>query len=192
MKKSTFVSDFLKPVLVLFCIAAVVAVVLAVVNSVTAPVIEENDRIAAEQKRKDALSTADSFMEVELSRFSEVEGITGFYVGKNASNEPVGFVVTASFQGYGGQVVSTVGIGNDCKVLSVISDVSTETSGVGSKCGHPDFLARFKGLSYENPAAAGSVDGISGASRTSNAVKKGVQAALEAIKVYTRNGGAVK
>lgn len=188
MKKTGFVSDFLKPILVLFCIAAVVAVVLAVVNSVTAPVIEENDRIAAEQQRKEALSVASSFKEIDIESL-DIEGLKGGYEGFDASGTSVGYVFIASFNGYGGQVVSTVGIGNDGSVLAVQTDVSTETSGVGSKCGTSDFTKRFQGISESDMALQ--VDGISGATRTSTAVQKGVKAALQAKDAILAQKGQV-
>ena len=171
MKKNAFFEDFGKPVLVLFVICVVVGALLAFVNGVTAPIIEENARIRAEETRKAVLTGAESFTEVECDL--DALSITGFFQETSGK----GYVITAANKGYGGLVTVTVGLDASGKIVGISADVSTETSGVGSKAGKEDYLNRFMGLSGE----AGSVDTISNATYSSTAVKTGVDAALKAF-----------
>ena len=176
MKKSNVMQDFLKPVIVLFCICLVVGALLAVVNSVTAPIVEENARIKAEETRQAVLEGATSFTEVEADL--EALGVQSIYV----EDSGLGYVITAGYKGYGGDVVVTVGLNNDGEVVGMSVDTSTETSGIGTKASKPEYVENFIG-------ATGNVDGIdtiTSATYSSKAVKNGVNAVLNA---YAEIGG---
>jgi len=172
MKKNSFMDDFFKPVAVLLAICVVVAGLLGIVNSLTAPVIEVNALKKAEETRKAVLPGAEGFSEVECD--TDALGITGFYEEKSGK----GYVVTAAYKGYGGPVTVTVGLDASGSVIGLSADVSSETSGVGTKAGKEDFLNRFMGLS----GSAETVDTISNATYSSTAVRTGVDAALKAFK----------
>ena len=173
-KTNTFWQDMARPVVVLVIICLVASALLGAVNATTKPVIEENNRITAEQTRKAALPAASSFEELPVSDELAAMGVTGIYKGDNDT----GYVVTASNKGYGGDVVCTVGFDSNGTILGVQADVGTETTGVGSKVGVADVLARFEGKS-------GNVDDVtlvSGATYTSKAVRSSVNAALAAVE----------
>ncbi len=170
MKGKTF-QEMIKPRLVLLVICLVVSALLGFTHSVTAPIVEENERIAAEQTRKAVLAGAESFTEIQCD--TEALGITSAY--KEDSGK--GYVFTAARKGYGGEVVVTVGIDGSGKVVGLSANVSTETSGVGSKAGLPAYTDKYIGLSGN----ANGVDTISGATYSSSAVRNGVSAALAAF-----------
>ena len=170
MKQGSTFQEMIKPLLVLVVICLVVSALLGFTNSVTAPIVEENERIAAEQTRRAVLAGAESFTEIECD--AEALGITSAY--KEDSGK--GYVITAGRKGYGGQVVVTVGIDGSGKVVGLSANVSTETSGVGSKAGLPAYTDKYIGLS----GSADGVDTISGATYSSTAVRNGVSAALAA------------
>jgi len=170
MKKDNVWQDLLKPVLVLLVICSVVAVLLGYVNSITAPIIEENALKKAEETRIAVLPGATSFVEANCDAASF--GIDNAY--KETSG--LGFVITASYKGYGGYVTVTVGIDNDGKIVGLAADVSTETSGVGSKAGDESYINKFMGASGN----VDNVDTITSATYSSSAVKNGVNAALKA------------
>ena len=160
-----------KPIVVLVAICLVVSALLGVTNSITAPIIEENARIAAEETRKAVLAGAESFSEIDCD--AAALGITGAY--KEDSGK--GYVITAANKGYGGLVIVTVGLDAEGKIVGLDANVSTETSGVGSKAGREDYVNQFIGLTGDS----GSVDTISNATYSSTAVKTGVDAALAAF-----------
>ena len=170
MKQGSTFQEMIKPLLVLVVICLVVSALLGVTTSVTAPSGEESERIAAEATRKAVLDGAESFTEIACD--AEALGITSAY--KEDSGK--GYVITASRKGYGGQVVVTVGIDGSGKVVGLSANVSTETSGVGSKAGLPAYTDKYIGLS----GSADGVDTISGATYSSTAVRNGVTAALAA------------
>ena len=169
MKGKTF-QEMIVPLLVLVIICLVVSALLGFTNSVTAPIVEENERIKAEETRQSVLAGAESFTEIDCD--TEALGITSAY--KEDSGK--GYVITAARKGYGGDVVVTVGIDSDGKVVGLNANVSTETTGVGSKAGQPDYTGKYIGLSGN----ASGVDKISGATYSSTAVRAGVSAALAA------------
>ena len=170
MKNNTF-QEMIRPLIVLVLICLAVSALLGFTNSVTAPIIEENKRTVAEQTRRSVLDGAQSFTEIECD--TEALGITGAY----REDSGKGYVITAEKKGYGGMVTVTVGLDSDGKIVGLSADVSTETSGVGSKAGREDYTSRFLGLTGDSAG----VDKISGATYSSTAVKNSVDAALAAF-----------
>ena len=170
-KKNSMFQDMIKPVLVLLIIAAVVAALLAFVHNVTEPIIEENTRIAAEKARQEVLEGATSFTEIPYD--AEQFNITSAY----KEDSGLGYVFTSANKGYGGDVVVTVGLDADGNIVGIKADVSTETSGVGSKAGAEKYLSNFMGISGD----VDSIDTISGATYSSTAVRTGVASVLEAF-----------
>ena len=142
------------------------------VNSITAPIITENARIKAESTRKEVLPGASAFTEIDCDL--EALDLTGAF----KENSGLGYVFTSSHKGYGGPVVVTVGLSPEGKIIGLSVDVSTETTGIGSKAGRADYVDRFIGLSGD----VSQVDSISGATYSSNALKAGLKAALAAFE----------
>ena len=170
MKNNAF-NEMIKPIIVLVAICLVVSALLGLTNSVTAPIIEENARIEAEQTRAAVLPGAAGFTEIDCDLAAL--GLTGAY----KENSGLGYVVTAANKGYAGDVVVTVGMDNDGKIVGISADVGTETSGVGTKAGADGYLANYVGLTGN----CDGVDTISNATFSSVAVKNGVNAALKAF-----------
>ena len=170
--KSSSWQDMIKPVVVLFTICAVVSALLSYVNSITDPIIAENTRIEAEKTRREVLPGAQSFTEIDCDMAAL--DITGAY--KETSG--LGYVMTSSHKGYDGQVVVTIGLDNEGRIVGISADVSTETQGVGSKAGQSAYLDKYMGLSGD----ASGVDTITGATYSSSAVKAGVNAILAAFE----------
>ena len=170
-KQKSFFSDMVKPFLVLVCICLAASALLGYVHGVTEPIIEETNLKRAEETRIAVLPGAASFTEVEVD--NEALGITGAF--KEDSGK--GYVMTASNKGYGGPVVVTVGLDENGKIVGIKADVSTETSGVGSKVGEQVYMDKFVGVE-----GSSSVEGITGATYTSVAVKNGVNAILAAFE----------
>ena len=172
MKSKTF-NEMIRPVLVLTVICLIAAALLAGVNSLTSPIITENARVKAENTRKEVLPGAGSFTAIDCDLAAM--DLTSAFKEDNG----LGYVFTSSHKGYGGPVVVTVGVSPKGEIIGLNVDVSTETTGIGSKAGRADYVDRFIGLSGD----ISQVDSISGASYSSNAVKAGVEAALAAFEV---------
>ena len=171
--QSGFWQDMARPVVVLVIICLVASALLGAVNAKTKPVIEANKNAAAVQTRQEVLPAATAFEELPVSEELAARGVTGIFKGDNNS----GYVVTASNKGYGGDVVVTVGFDPSGAILKVKADVSTETTGVGSKVGEDAVLNGFIGVTDN----ADNVKLRSGATYTSNAVRNSVNAAFDAV-----------
>ena len=90
--------------------------------------------------------------------------------GNNGTNK----TLTGTAQGYGGEVTVTVEVnGNDIVSVKAVGD--SETEGVGSNA-IDQLPARIEEADSTN------VDGVSGATMTSNAIKEAVNKALEGNK----------
>lgn len=98
-----FVKDFVIPVVVLTVICVVVSAALVFTYQATKPIIDEAKNAEANAARAVVLPGASGFEEVELT--AEIEGAVDAY--KETSG--MGYVVTASAQGYGGPVNLMVG-----------------------------------------------------------------------------------
>lgn len=163
--------DFILPIVVLTVICIVVSAALAVTESATTPIIEEQARIAAEAARKELLPEADSFEQLETADMPE--GVLEAYAATNGA----GYVVTTAGQGYGGTIKVMTGFDQDGKITNVKMLEHTETAGLGSKAAEEPFTSQFRG---EDSSLAG-VEVIGGATITSRAFMNCVQTAFKAV-----------
>lgn len=166
---------------ILFAITAIASAVLASVNKVTAPVIVENERIAQEKAMKAVLPGATEFEEIEINT-SKGSTVSEVY------RSDAGFAVKVAPKGYGGPISMIVGVDNDLKVTGVEIISQSETAGLGTKCTDPSFLNQYIGkqeniVIARNGAKDNEIDAVSGATRTSKAVTRGVNEAISAVKM---------
>ena len=190
MKKNNNVLPMLIPAIALTIISIAVAGILAVTNIITAPAIAKN----AEKATNDALSvvvpSANEFKEVAVTT-DENE----IYVGYSVSGEEVGYAVSVSPLGFGGNIDIIVGFSKDKLVTGVEIVNSSETPGLGSKASDKEFKEQFLGklppLSVIKNAEPdnSSIAAISGATITSKAVTNGVNNALTVLNNYL--GGVI-
>lgn len=169
--KDTF-KNIIKPVIVLTCICLVVSVLLAYVNSVTAPIIAEAEQKTAQEAMAEVLPEADSFEPINIDGLPE--RVDEVYCAENGS----GYVFMLTTKGYGGDMKLICGINADgtieaCKTLS-----HSETSGLGSKTAEDPYRNQYCGKSADT---LGEVDAISGATISSTAYMNAVQDAFEAF-----------
>ena len=171
-------SSFAAPIIVLVAICFVASAVLAGVFKITDPLIQTRAQEAANKAMTEVLPEGREF-----TAFSgeTVDGITAAYSTGNGA----GTVSSTSFNGFGGAVKLMVGVDKEGKVTGIQVMEQSETPGVGSNALTPEYLARFTG--------ADSVDGIdaySGATFTSKAVRRGVEAALKQAAAISGGGNA--
>ncbi len=167
--------SFIKPVVVLGVICFISSVLLAFTNSITAPIIEANEIETANEIRQSLLPEADSFTEINIS----VEGVIAAYVADNG----VGYVITASSKGYGGDVPVMVAFNPEGEILAVEFLSNSETPGLGQKILQSSFGAQFSGLS--GTLTIDDIDAISGATISSKAALSAVNAAVEGFQAVT-------
>lgn len=121
-------------------------------------------------------------------------------VAKSASGATIGYVITVtSHEGYGGDIVLSVGVSKDGTVTGMELLTISETAGLGMRANEPEFKKQFRDRQVEKfvysktgEKESNRIDALSGATITTNAVTNAVNAAL----VYFQNelyagGGSV-
>ncbi|MBQ9510910.1 MAG: FMN-binding protein [Clostridia bacterium] len=163
-----------KSVVVLFAICLVISAVLAAVNFITEPVIEESDRQAAQAALKIVMPYADEFNEIDISQFGFDKAVTNVITNiyaANSSGKNIGFVFRMSVTGYSTGLVIMCGIDDMGSVTGTKYLAGGETLGYEKTYGEV-FLGR---TSVEG------VDTITGATLTTRAYKNAIATALEAF-----------
>ncbi|MDZ4063897.1 MAG: FMN-binding protein [Coriobacteriia bacterium] len=167
-----------------FVTCVVAAAGLAVTYQLTAERIAEQARLAEERALQAVLPDATEFTPVDddvLSAAVRAAGETrvdAVFAGKSASGE-VGWGVKVAPRGYGGPMRMVVGLDRDGLVTGVSVITHNETPGLGSNVvTDPDFMGQFVGWDGTDiDKAAKALDAISGATKSSYGVRKGVLAA---------------
>lgn len=167
-------------------ICIIVAGLLAFVNGITAPVIEENNKKNEEIAMREVLPGADTFEKLTLDFKPSQSGVDVISV---YSAKDKGYVVTsACTEGYGGKITIIVGVNPDMTVSKAKVMTIAETAGLGMKADSEDFMSQYTGLKENigvernnggNPDN-NTISAISGATVTSKAVTKAVNCAIEA------------
>lgn len=178
MVNKKVIGEIIKVGLILFAITAISAAVLALADSYTRPVIEENNKIAQNEAMKKVLPEADDFQKLEFTQTATVDEV---YISEN------GYAVKVSPKGYGGEIGMIVGIDNELLVTGVEIITQSETAGLGANCKTPEFRQRFIGKTenikvVKNGAKDNEVDAISSATITTKAVTLGVNEAISTVK----------
>ena len=174
--------EVLVPTVSLFLICTIVTLLLAVTNSVTKPQIEKLQIETANKTKAAVLSVADSFSE---EKTADLNGVTyTYYEGYDAEKNIVGYVFTTSAKGYGGDIVTMVGVNSDGMVSGMDFLSISETAGLGMNADTDEFKNQFAGKSGEiglnkNAPAENEIQALTGATITSKAVTEAVNIALE-------------
>ena len=162
--------------LVLFAICAVMAILLALTNSITAPIIKQNQDAAANEALLEVMPNGEGFEKMDLSAYELPATVTEVY--KEAKG---GYVVTLTTTGYGSGFVIMCGVSADGTVTGTVCLASTETLGH-----EKTFGANFVG---KDAAGVDATDTISGATKTTQAYKNAVKDALNTAIIL--GGGSV-
>lgn len=173
--------EIIKVAVILFLITAASAMILAFVNSVTAPIIAEQETLKMQDAMAEVLPDADVFEEIPLE-LSQESDLTKIF------KTDAGFVVFAAPKGYGGEITMAIGIDVDYKIAGISIISQSETAGLGAKCTDKawqnQFIGKTENITVSKTGAAGNqIDAISSATITSKAVTKAVNEAIAAAKI---------
>ncbi len=170
MKKS------IQSIAVLTVICVVTAVLLALVNGITAPIIAKAEAEKANEALLVVMPDGEGFEEISADEYELPSSITNIYREKNG-----GYVFKMATTGYSSGLAIMCGIDKDGKITGAVCLSSGETLGYEKTYGDS-----FIGLDSES---ADSVDIISGATKTTAAYKNAVKDALASFIIV--NGGSV-
>ena len=167
----------LRLALTLLIITSVVAVLLAGVNMITAPAIEQLNA----QKTQEAIEAVlPGGYDTEITDYADDTGLVSkVYSGAN------GYAFEVTPGGFDNTITMMVGIDTEGKVLGISIVSHTETAGLGAVAAANTsageaFRGNFVGASGSVAVTkdGGTVEAITGATITSRAVCTGVNAAL--------------
>ena len=166
-----------KSVGVLVAICTVVALLLAVTNQFTAPIIEKNQSAAANEALLEVMPDGAGFELVDVSGKTLPATVTEAY--KETSGK--GYVIKLTTTGYGTDMVIMCGVSADGKVTGAVCLSSNETLGKEKEYG-----ANFAG---KDAAGVDATDTIAGATMTTAAYKGAVKDAVNTAAIL--GGGDV-
>lgn len=154
-------------------ISALAGGILATVDGMTRPIIEERKIAAVKASLQAIFPSADEFKEIG---FDDKTGtVTNVYEAVGS-----GYAFNVTVQGYKDKIVYLVGVDTSGNVAGFVVTSINDTPGLGSKVGDPEFAASLKGK-----AITGAFDTIAGATISSTAAVKGldvVQSVYESLK----------
>ncbi|NLN82764.1 MAG: FMN-binding protein [Firmicutes bacterium] len=171
--------DMIRYGIILALIAAISGGSISAVVNVTSKVIEE--------RKAEELKAALGALVPEADRFEELFADEKTYYQGFLNNQEAGFVVTGKGDGYGGSIEVLVGFDADGKILNVQIGDNGETPGIGTKVTeNDDFIQQFVGKDLNSPIAVGQdIQGVSGASMSSDGVAKAVKNAADFLTMQT-------
>ncbi len=167
---------YIKSVGALTVICGVVAVLLALTNYITAPVIEKNASAAADEALLVVMPDGEEFAAVDISAYELPATVTEAFTEKNG-----GVVVKLATAGYGPDMVIMVGVDGSGTVTGATCLSSNETLGYEKTYGESTVGATADTID--------AVDVISGATKTTAAYKDAVKDALNSAIIL--GGGSV-
>ena len=164
------------PLLVLTLICLVVSGALALMNSVTHPII-----ISAAAERADAaminkIPHATGFEPVELDAF---EGIPHTVKEAYRTTNEVGYIFIAAINGFSGDITIMCGVDMEGRIIRTSTLSHTETKGIGTIIEQEAFLGTFSG---KDDRLEG-VDTVTGATISTRAYMDAIMDILEAVEV---------
>lgn len=162
--------------LVLVCICAVMAILLAVTNMITAPTIQANADKAANEALLQVMPDGQGFEKMDISTYELPATVTEVYKEANG-----GYVVRMTTTGYGSGMIIMCGVNAEGVITGTVCLGSSETLGYEKTFGE-----NFTG---KDAAGVDAVDTISGATKTTAAYKNAVKDAINASIIL--GGGSV-
>jgi electron transport complex protein RnfG len=185
-------SKNLRYAVILFSICAVCALILALANSVTAPVIA----VHAEETRQAALS--EIAVGNKVGQEEALDGKDGIVsrMKLESGGKLVGYLLTLKGNGYGGEFTMMASFSLDGKILAAKMLSDGETPGLGKKSEESWYMTKFIGTGTKDkpvPTSKGMLakadsDAVSGASVTFGGVSK----VLAAGSAYVLSAGGAK
>ncbi|MEA1972540.1 MAG: RnfABCDGE type electron transport complex subunit G [Candidatus Cloacimonadota bacterium] len=184
----------------LFLISAIAAGVLAYMNGVTLPMIEENQKQEEINARKAVLPTATEFIKQSIvlpkkeettvpnpfiMQKEETDNTFEYYVGKDADGVIKGYTFVAKKYGYSSEIKTMVGVTTDFKIQNIKIIFQSETPGLGANCEATSFAEKFVDKSGKDMVVdkdGGEIASITGATITTRAVTDSFKDGLLSLK----------
>ena len=190
----------IKDTVSLVLITLIAALLLSFVFELTKDTIEEATAKERFESYEAVFESAKSFKDMDigsdpipdnlLPKGVTVEELMAVY--EEDPNTPAGCVVSVrTSNGYGGDIVLSLGITLDGTITGMKVTQMSETSGLGAKCLDEEFRSQFKGIKADSirfvkdgKKAPDEIDAISSATVTTTAITDAVNGGLIASRYY--------
>ncbi len=173
MSKNNF-KELIFPPLALVLICLVVTAILSLVFNLTEPTIEAHKTNSQSLSAQEVLPKGEGFIEKK----GTVDGVTSYFQSMNDE----GIAVLATEKSFGGTMDVMVGIDTDGEVTSVKIVSHTDTPGLGDLPMTEEELSQYKRVSQldgEGTKESDTIDGVTGATVSSDAIFRSVKSALD-------------
>ena len=165
----------------LFVVCTVIAAVVAGVYTLTYEKIAENEQKVIDTTIRSVFPTGI----IEKMEYADESTVNSIYAIKNEDDDSIaGYSVICAPKGFGGEIRMLVAFDSDKKINAVRIMSHSETPGIGDKISsedHKTFTDQFKSKTGELVFGKDGIDKITGSSKSSNAVLKGVNDAVTAV-----------
>lgn len=193
MKKNSMVY----PVVFMTLLAAVLTLILAVLNESTASQIQYNKNLDLQRKvlyvfdLYDESTTDDQVTSIFDQRVKEDQDSEGrpIYTLMDDQGNPQAYAVPFNGPGLWGAIRGLIGLGSDMTTVTGIEFIEqNETPGLGGRIGEPPYKEQYRGVQIDpsadayiinRPAPGGNIDAVSGATQTSDYVETMVNEGLD-------------
>lgn len=186
-----------KDTLALVAITLVAAICLSFVHELTAETIAAAEAEERQASYREVFPDAAEFTAIEnLENLTAAANLSaGVSIGealtaRDSNGDMLGYVVSVtSANGYGGDIVLSVGFDEWGVITGMKVTSMSETSGLGSHCTDKEFSNQFIGISDKvvytknGKSAPNEIDMISGATFTTSAVTEAVNGARSLVNV---------
>ena len=170
----------------LVVICAVIALLVATVNYYTAPVIEENNRIATANAISALFGNKEN-KDVSIPE-DQINTVDTIYSVKDSDGVFLGYSVKLSPTGFKGDVDLITAFDTDGFIIGVeITSTNDETSGIGTKVASKDFTNQFIETADNQISDSPEEYIISGATKTSKPVSQSIITAKSIISKLISN-----
>ena len=185
-------STIIKDAVMLFIITIIAGALLGFFNQLTKEPIAAANKKAKDEAYQLVMEQAENFEEdsalTEKMKAATPEGtvFSEVMVAEDGSKTPVGYVMSViAKEGYGGDISLTLGVDMSGTITAIEVISQSETAGLGANCTKDDFKSRFAGVKSDETLKVtkdgGTIDAMSGATITSRAVTKAVDAGYRFI-----------
>ena len=166
-------------------ICAVAAIILGLVNGITAPRIAELKALKLQQALRAVVPVGDIG---EQTLLADQPGITGYYP-VTAGGKITGYVLDLTGSGYAGDLKILAGFLADGTVNAVVMMDNQETPGLGKEAEKASYMEKYLGTGSDKPIpvrksqlAQADADAISGATITFMGIAKALEAGSAFVK----------
>lgn len=176
------IKEVIVPTFALFIICLIATALLGATNELTADKIAQVAEQTAAEARKSVCEGAVDFTSVEVT---VGEAVYTCYTALDAEGNSIGYAVTTQDKSYGGTIEVMTGFDLEGKITGVEILTIDDTPGLGMNAKNESFRNNYLGKSGElavskTPTAENEIQAITGATITSEAVTRCVNAATAA------------